>query len=136
MSFESRMEAAKKSSLSSTKTPGAFSLLPSSDSPQRAGEPHKTHFSFIGEEIPKLLAFISNLQLVDLTSPRSVNITDADLVRRLLSTEQARSLIIQNQDLILVLARSEVTKADMVSPTFTCRVLMTQDSSKLWLATI
>ncbi|HXM47604.1 MAG TPA: Shedu immune nuclease family protein [Pyrinomonadaceae bacterium] len=88
-----------------------------------SGEPHKTHFSFIGEEIPRFLAFISNLQLVDLTSPRSINITDADLVRRLLSTEQARSLIIQNQDLILELARSEVTKADMVALGFRRRQL-------------
>jgi hypothetical protein len=88
-----------------------------------SGEPHKTHFSFIGEEIPKLFAFISNLQLVDLTSPKSINVTDADLVRKLLSTEQARSLIIQNQDLILELARSEVTNADIVALGFRRRQL-------------
>lgn len=89
----------------------------------KTGEPHETHFSFIGEEIPKLLAFITNLQLVDLTNPKKINVTDADLVRRILSTEQARSLINQNQDLILELARSEITKADIVALGFRRRQL-------------
>ncbi len=92
-----------------------------------SGIPHKTHFSFLGEEIPKLLAFISNLQLVDLTSPNSINVTDADLVRRLLSREQARFIINQNQDLILELARSEVTKADLVALGFRRRELVRFD---------
>jgi len=89
----------------------------------KTGERHETHFSFIGEEIPKLLAFITNLQLVDLTSPKKINVTDADLVRRMLTTEQARSLINQNQDLILELARSEVTNADIVALGFRRRQL-------------
>jgi hypothetical protein len=80
-----------------------------------AGMPHRTHFSFQGDEIPKLLTFISNLQLVDLTSPQSINITDSELARMLLSRKQAQNLINQNQDLVLELARSEVTKADIVA---------------------
>ena len=79
------------------------------------GAPHKTHFSFQGEEIPKLLTFISNLQLIDLSSPQSINVTDSQLARMLLSRKQAQSLINQNQDLILELARSEVTKTDIVA---------------------
>jgi hypothetical protein len=79
------------------------------------GTPHKTHFSFQGEEIPKLLTFISNLQLIDLSSPQSINVTDSQLARMLLSRKQAQSLINQNQDLILELARSEVTKTDIVA---------------------
>jgi hypothetical protein len=66
-------------------------------------------------EIPKLLTFISNLQLVDLSRPQSINITDSDLARMLLSRKQAQNLINQNQDLILELAKSEVTKRDIVA---------------------
>lgn len=80
-----------------------------------SGSPHKTHFSFLGDEIPKLLTFISNLQLVDLTKPQSINVTDSELARMLLSRQQAQKLINQNQDLVLELARSEVTKADIVA---------------------
>jgi len=79
------------------------------------GVPHKTHFSLQGEEIPKLLTFISNLQLVDLSSPQSINITDSELARMLLSRKQAQNLINQNQDLVLELARSEVTTKDIVA---------------------
>jgi hypothetical protein len=79
------------------------------------GSPHKTHFSFQGVEIPKLLTFISNLQLVDLSRPQSINITDSDLARMLLSRKQAQNLINQNQDLSLEQAKSEVTKRDIVA---------------------
>jgi Domain of unknown function (DUF4263) len=80
-----------------------------------SGQPHNTHFSFNGEEISKLIAFITNLQLVDLTSPNSINVTDGELVRMLLSQNQVRRLLIQNQDLVFELARSTVTKADIVA---------------------
>lgn len=88
-----------------------------------SGIPHKTHFSFLGEEIPKFLTFISNLQLVDLTSPQSINVVDSQLARMLLSRKQVRNLINQNQDMILELARSEVTKADIVALGFRRRQL-------------
>lgn len=87
------------------------------------GEPHKTHFSFVDDEIRELLTFVSNLQLVDLSDPRSINIQDADLRRQLLSVDQARSLINHNQDLILELAQSEVTKEDIVALGFRRRQL-------------
>jgi hypothetical protein len=55
------------------------------------------------------------LQLVDLSSPQSINITDSELARILLSRKQAQNLINQNQDLVLELARSAVTKKDIVA---------------------
>jgi hypothetical protein len=79
------------------------------------GAPHKTYFSFIGDEIPKLLEFISNLQLVQFPSKERVNVTDNQLKRMLLSTDQVRNLMVQNQDVVLELARSEITKADLVA---------------------
>ncbi len=79
------------------------------------GSPHKTHFSFVGDEIPKLLEFISNLQLVRFPNRGSINVTDAQLSRMLVSPAQARDLIVQNQELVLELAKSEVTKADIIA---------------------
>lgn len=79
------------------------------------GVPHKTSFSFIGEEIPRLLEFISNLRHVQFPSNQRLNVTDKDLKKLLLSPDQVKDLIIQNQDLVIQLARSEVTTSDLVA---------------------
>lgn len=44
-----------------------------------------------------------------------MNVTDAELRKLLLSPEQVRSLIVQNQELVLELASSEITKSDLVA---------------------
>jgi Domain of unknown function (DUF4263) len=79
------------------------------------GAPHKQYFTFTGEEIPKLLEFISNLCLVQFPNDQRVNVTDGELKRMLLSTDQVRTLIAQNQSLVLELARSDVTQSDIVA---------------------
>jgi hypothetical protein len=79
------------------------------------GAPHKTYFSFIGNEIRKLLEFISNLQLVQFPNQERVNVTDAQLKRMLLAPDQVRTLLVQNQDAVLELARSDITKGDIVA---------------------
>jgi len=81
----------------------------------RNGVPHKTSFSFVGEEIPKLLEFISNLRLIQFPGERGLNVTDKALQRLLLSPDQVRNLMIQNQDAVLQLASSEITKSDLVA---------------------
>jgi hypothetical protein len=79
------------------------------------GAPHRTHFSFVGDEIGKLLEFISNLQLVQFPSSGGLNVTDGDLKRMILTRDQALRLVTQNQELVLELARSEVTRSDIVA---------------------
>jgi len=56
-------------------------------------KPHNASFSFIGEEIGKLLEFIANIQAVSFTGRGSVNITDEELRRLVLSNSQARNLV-------------------------------------------
>jgi hypothetical protein len=73
------------------------------------GVPHKAYFSFIGEEIPRLLEFIENLRAIHFQSAARINVTDKELEKLLLSPDQARSLVVQNQDLVIELARSAVT---------------------------
>jgi hypothetical protein len=79
------------------------------------GKPHKTSFSFVGDEIPRLLTFIENLTAMHFPSAEKINITDAQLKKLLVSPAQARSIVLQNQDLVLELARSAVTKSDIIA---------------------
>lgn len=79
----------------------------------RTGTPHKTSFSFVGEEIPKLLEFISNLRLIQFPNDKKLNVADKDLQTLLLSPDQARNLIIQNWPLVQQLASTEITSSDI-----------------------
>ncbi|WP_321798568.1 Shedu immune nuclease family protein [Burkholderia sp. BCC1988] len=81
----------------------------------QTGVPHKTHFSFVGEEIQKLLTFFENIASIEFPSQDKINITDAELRRLVLSREQAVSLIHDNQDVFSEVIRQEITKEDVVA---------------------
>lgn len=80
-----------------------------------SGNPHKTYFTFVGDEIRTMVEFIQNLQLIDLSNPKNINVTDDQLSKMILNRNQVRNLINHNQDLILELAKSEITKEDIVA---------------------
>jgi hypothetical protein len=80
-----------------------------------SGAPQKVSFSFNGEETAKLLEFITNLRLVQFPNDDKLNVTDTDLKKLLMSPDQVRNLIIQNQDVVLQLAQSEITQSDIVA---------------------
>jgi hypothetical protein len=77
--------------------------------------PHNASFSFVGDEIEKLLEFLVNIQLVTLKSKASVNITDNELRRIRLSNLQARSLVEENEELFAEVVRLSLTKRDVVA---------------------
>jgi hypothetical protein len=77
--------------------------------------PHNASFSFVGDEIEKLLEFLINIQLVTLKSKASVNITDTELRRIRLSNLQARSLVEENEELFAEVVRLSLTKRDVVA---------------------
>lgn len=79
------------------------------------GQPHKTHFSFIGNEIPKLLTFFQDIASIEFKDSAAVNITDAELQKLNLSQAQAASLVHENQDIFLEAIRSEITKEDIIA---------------------
>ena len=79
------------------------------------GVPHQLNFSFVGDEIPKLIEFLSNLRLIYFPNDNGLNITDDALKKLLLSPQQVRLLIAQNQELIFELASSAITKSDLIS---------------------
>jgi hypothetical protein len=79
------------------------------------GQPHRTNFSFIGSEIPRLLGFIHDIAEVEFKHSGAVNITDADLRKLVISKTQAASLVNDNQDAFLEALRGQVTKEDIVA---------------------
>lgn len=78
-------------------------------------KPHNASFSFVGDEISKILEFIRNIQSVQLASGSRVNITDEELNRIVLSDNQARNLLHENQKLFAEVIKSEITTEDVVA---------------------
>lgn len=78
-------------------------------------EPYGSGFSFVGEEIVRLLEFIDQIRSIDLGDGRPRRIPDAELKRLALSSSQAKALMHENQDLFAELIRSSVTSQDVVA---------------------
>jgi len=78
-------------------------------------KPYGSGFSFIGSEIGKLLEFIANIQSASFQNGRALNITDEELRRIALTNHQARSLVVDNEDLFAEVLRSSVTRNDVVA---------------------
>lgn len=78
-------------------------------------KPYGSGFSFVGDEIEKLIEFIANIQSVSFSNGRAINITDEELRRIALTNSQARSLVIDNEDLFSEVLRSAITKRDVVA---------------------
>lgn len=78
-------------------------------------KPRNASFSFIGDEIGKLLEFIRNIQSVNLDNPSRVNISDEELNRIVLNDKQAKSLFHENQELFAEVLKSEITTEDLIA---------------------
>lgn len=78
-------------------------------------KPHNASFSFIGDEIGKLIEFIANIQSVGFRGRGSINISDEELRRIALSNQQARHLVQDNEELFAEVVRSSITKQDVIA---------------------
>lgn len=78
-------------------------------------KPHNASFSFVGEEIPKLLEFIANIKSVPFKANGAVDISDKELRKLALSNRQAHSLVEENQELFAEVIRSSLSKQDVVA---------------------
>jgi hypothetical protein len=78
-------------------------------------KPHNVSFSFIGEEIGKLIEFLGDVKTMPLTGGGSFKITDEQLKRLVLSSSQAQSLLPRNQEVIAEVVRHSLTKEDVVA---------------------
>ncbi len=82
---------------------------------QRTGKPHKTSFSFCGEEIPRLLNFISSLRFAPLSSDNGLKITDGELKKILLSPRSSPKSRRPKPSHPVEFARSGITESDLVA---------------------
>lgn len=78
-------------------------------------KPHNASFSFVGDEIGKLIEFLNHVQTMPLTSLGSQKITDEDLKRIILTNAQAQAIVNNNQELFKEVLRSAITKEDVVA---------------------
>lgn len=78
-------------------------------------KPHNASFSFIGDEIGKLVEFLNHIQAMPLASSGSQEITDEDLRRLVLSNVQAQALFQDNQELFKEVLKTAITKEDVIS---------------------
>ncbi|MDE3021827.1 MAG: DUF4263 domain-containing protein [Pseudomonadota bacterium] len=82
------------------------------------GQPYGSGFSFVGEEIGRFCEFLANIQSVDFKTRAKVNITDEELRKISLTTHQAKTFLMENQDLFAEVLKSEVTTEDLIAVGF------------------
>jgi len=78
-------------------------------------KPHNASFSFVGEEIDKLIEFLNNIHSVQLKSRGRIDVTDEELKHLVVSNNQAKRLIHANQEIFTEVLKSEITKEDIVA---------------------
>jgi len=79
------------------------------------GQPYGAGFSFVGNEIGKFCEFLANIYSIDFNSRAKINISDEELRRIKLTSKQAKSFLIENQELFAEILRSEITTQDIVA---------------------
>lgn len=78
-------------------------------------KPHNACFSFVGKEIEILLEFIQNIQSISFSNNSSIRIDDEELKQLTISSNQARRLLQENQEVFSEILKSEITKEDIVA---------------------
>lgn len=89
------------------------------------GKPHNASFSFIGDEIDKLVEFLHHIQAMPLEGKGAKRITDEALRRLVLSNTQAQTIFQDNQELFAEVIRSAITKDDVIAVGYRKRQLQT-----------
>lgn len=82
---------------------------------QETGQPYGDGFTFTGEEIPRLLEFLTQLRCLAFKDGRSLNLTEDELRGRVLTTAQATALLEGNEELFAEVVRHALSKEDVVA---------------------
>jgi hypothetical protein len=78
-------------------------------------KPHNASFSFIGDEIGKLVEFINHIQAMPLRSGGPARVPDSELRRIVLSRPQVQALLRDNDEVFAEVLRASLTKEDVVA---------------------
>jgi len=82
---------------------------------RKDGKPHKSSFTFTGDEIRKLYQLIRLITCVHLDSHEKERLDDDILEDIFISVDQKRRFLLGNPDLVMEIARNEITKSDVVA---------------------
>lgn len=82
---------------------------------KNTGNPHSLSFTFVGDEIVKIVNFINSILDLPLDEKASAKIDDEKLKEILLSKDQARKMFKENEPLIIEFIKHEITKSDIVT---------------------
>jgi len=80
-----------------------------------SGMPYGSGFSFVGDEIGKFCEFLANIQSVAFQHSGTVNISDSELRKIALTSNQAKNLIADNEELFAEVLRHSITKNDVIA---------------------
>jgi hypothetical protein len=80
-----------------------------------SGMPYGTGFTFVGDEIPRLLEFVTNVRSAAFGDGHSMNLTDDELRQRVLTPAQATALLAGNPEVFAEVVRQAITKEDLVA---------------------
>ena len=78
-----------------------------------SGVPHKAYFTFVGEEIFKLVNFIVNIPFLPISGEGTQQFTDDFLKKHILNKEQALKLLSTYPDILSELLESNITNYDI-----------------------
>lgn len=87
------------------------------------GMPVGSGFSFVGEEIPRLLQFISDIRIVAFEDRGGFALSDDELRQRVLTASQAQALFKENEDIFAEVIRTAITKEDVIALAYRRRQL-------------
>lgn len=80
-----------------------------------SGNPHKTYFTFINDEILKLYNFIRNIALIPISSKNGQKYDDKNLNDIILSKEESLKLISDNPELLEEILKQNISKSDIIA---------------------
>ncbi len=81
----------------------------------KTGNPYQASFSFVGNEIRKIVDFIHSIVDLPLENEASIKIDDKKLEEILLSKEQTRKLFKENEEILIEFLKNDITKSDIVT---------------------
>ena len=82
---------------------------------RKNGNPHKTSFTFTGDEIGNLYQLIRLITRVHLDGHEKERLDDDILEDIIISVDQKRRFLIGNPDLVMEIVRNEITESDVVA---------------------
>ncbi len=94
----------------------------------KSGKPHKSSFTFDGDQVAKILDVLRAVRYFDLSQEEKQRIDDRSLDELLVSVDEKKRFLRQNPQLVLDLLNNDLTQADIVALAYRKRQLEVFDN--------